>query len=1064
MTKGLPTRATPADNLAGQSEMQSVALQGPGVSRPAPIVVQRSAMTDVTDQLVKWGSERLAKESTKVNEAAYLEGQMAYQQGEAMENIKMGGNKWALEGYRVMDSQTISSSLLAAQQEEISQSGYALSPEDFRANYKARVDGLLEGKDPRTQKLVREQMLTQLPTLVGAHTKSHMEYKEKKNFESLERTIDVVSRDPTAVGQLVSFAKGGEGTASSGLSAERRQAAVVSGVTRAFANDNPLAYAALAGAGLLDEMSEKDVNAIRGAQAAFENRRRGEYNDALIQGERAIMDAVELGQDPSAAAEELSMLYAEHDITMNMADAGAVYSTAHTTKRADNRANASLYDEASLRGDWQTTAKITESIMVHFESGGRADAVSPAGARGTHQVMDGTNSDPGFGVRPAQDNSAEERARVGSDYWAMLHKRYSGDLEAVAIGYNAGPGNADKWLAGGRDYSVLPKRSETEPYAKNIMAALGNWKAPTGADRANIAQQRLNNTRERMAMETFEAMQPELSNLDSIFERGEIDRDEWKQRREDKYQEYGVARQQADVTHEIGVAEGVETALLAKRDKLAEDGAADDRINAMTNAQADLFTQRAQYNDVVNNPASGPGEVAAATGQLRVARQETFDKYDIAVADRGNTAAEEKMFTQMQTSLERNRTWREQEAEIAAATAGGYVSELPKDLQARAFKGAQDRIVNEHSENEAAGRYTEGQGNALIAEDVSAFYAKTGMVDPKVARHMSAAMRGTVIDKDGNPNPAIVDVVEQYAQLKAMNPRAADTMLDEAGRVLAEGILTRSSDGGAIAEGVRLVGVDLLGNKRVEDVDDFMARPEVIKRIDMVSRAFVNDRMSDDITFTSSNLGDKSAADRMALQSPDVLDVVSNEVSVELEKMQRISPNMRPDDMVDAAFAKVERRTEVIGGQVLHMGIDVRKAMFGDKANDFKHPGDVNSAVMDYLRTDAMRARHPFLNETVGTEYMPEWLQSTAGAILAAPTLLFGPDLGAGWTPSMGLKAALDVSATGVRPFDVYPAADGKSVVVQVSLPNGGTSEPITISLKDAGDAALKKHRQRLTK
>ena len=32
------------------------------------------------------------------------------------------------------------------------------------------------------------------------------------------------------------------------------------------------------------------------------------------------------------------------------------------------------------------------------------------------QVMDATNRDPGFGVLPAQDDSPEERARVGRDY------------------------------------------------------------------------------------------------------------------------------------------------------------------------------------------------------------------------------------------------------------------------------------------------------------------------------------------------------------------------------------------------------------------------------------------------------------------------------------------------------------------------------------------------------------------------------------------------------------------------------------------------------------------------
>ena len=32
------------------------------------------------------------------------------------------------------------------------------------------------------------------------------------------------------------------------------------------------------------------------------------------------------------------------------------------------------------------------------------------------QVLDGTNLNPGFGVKPAADNSPDERARVGRAY------------------------------------------------------------------------------------------------------------------------------------------------------------------------------------------------------------------------------------------------------------------------------------------------------------------------------------------------------------------------------------------------------------------------------------------------------------------------------------------------------------------------------------------------------------------------------------------------------------------------------------------------------------------------
>ena len=134
---------------------------------------------------------------------------------------------------------------------------------------------------------------------------------------------------------------------------------------------------------------------------------------------------------------------------------------------------------SSLEGEAGLPANLLSAVIQQESGGRRYDKdgnvlTSPAGAKGEMQVMDGTNVDPGFGVVPAQDNSLEERARVGRDYLAAMYDRYNGDLEATLVAYNAGPGNADKFVAAGKDYDVLPKKSETLPYVKNIMSDLSD--------------------------------------------------------------------------------------------------------------------------------------------------------------------------------------------------------------------------------------------------------------------------------------------------------------------------------------------------------------------------------------------------------------------------------------------------------------------------------------------------------------------------------------------------------------------------------------------------------------
>jgi len=109
--------------------------------------------------------------------------------------------------------------------------------------------------------------------------------------------------------------------------------------------------------------------------------------------------------------------------------------------------------------------------IEQVESGGRRNAVSPKGARGRMQVMPATARQPGYKVKPARDESEEEYTRVGKDYAMALLKNYGGDLEATLVAYNYGPGNANKWIASGRNKSDLPK--ETRNYITRVGKQLG---------------------------------------------------------------------------------------------------------------------------------------------------------------------------------------------------------------------------------------------------------------------------------------------------------------------------------------------------------------------------------------------------------------------------------------------------------------------------------------------------------------------------------------------------------------------------------------------------------------
>ena len=127
--------------------------------------------------------------------------------------------------------------------------------------------------------------------------------------------------------------------------------------------------------------------------------------------------------------------------------------------------------------DQESFDKLVKAVMM-AESGGRRYASdgktllsSPKGARGEMQVLDSTMRSPGYGVKPAQDDSPDERARVGRDVLRAMLSKYGGDLDKTLASYNWGPGNVDRWVSRGADFSQLPQ--ETQKYISVIKRRLG---------------------------------------------------------------------------------------------------------------------------------------------------------------------------------------------------------------------------------------------------------------------------------------------------------------------------------------------------------------------------------------------------------------------------------------------------------------------------------------------------------------------------------------------------------------------------------------------------------------
>ena len=117
---------------------------------------------------------------------------------------------------------------------------------------------------------------------------------------------------------------------------------------------------------------------------------------------------------------------------------------------------------ADLADRYDLSPALIEAL-VWQESRWRADAVSPAGARGFAQLMPGTAQD--LGVDP--DNPLAN-LEGGARYLREQLDRFDGDLELALAAYNAGPSRVARL---GR----VPRIRETQVYVAAIMGRLSDY-------------------------------------------------------------------------------------------------------------------------------------------------------------------------------------------------------------------------------------------------------------------------------------------------------------------------------------------------------------------------------------------------------------------------------------------------------------------------------------------------------------------------------------------------------------------------------------------------------------
>ncbi|WP_052726278.1 lytic transglycosylase domain-containing protein [Devosia epidermidihirudinis] len=157
-----------------------------------------------------------------------------------------------------------------------------------------------------------------------------------------------------------------------------------------------------------------------------------------------------------------------------------------------------LPDSAQLAAD-----RAAVYAIARQESMFQIDAISPAGARGLMQLMPGTAQDVAkqVGVDYSANRLVSDpayNALLGSTYLNKQLQRYGGSLALAAAAYNAGPGNADKWIKAYGDpradnvdpvvWVELIPFQETRTYVKRVLGNYLVYRERLGGERTTMQQ------------------------------------------------------------------------------------------------------------------------------------------------------------------------------------------------------------------------------------------------------------------------------------------------------------------------------------------------------------------------------------------------------------------------------------------------------------------------------------------------------------------------------------------------------------------------------------------------
>lgn len=207
-----------AEGLERRDEVQDplsrTRIQGPDTVPLSPVMSPRpSSFSRVGEngrklaEALSTGADLVNQYKKKKEDEWKLEGQMAFAEGRAEEDIRKQGNRYTTEGFMSMKAKVAGDELLQNEMDLITNQNYNLDSKSYQLGLNQRFKEMSDrvGKDPIAREMLASQAAEVFPKLVAAQVRANNDWRHAETMKSTRSVIvsTAMTDGPEATAQML---------------------------------------------------------------------------------------------------------------------------------------------------------------------------------------------------------------------------------------------------------------------------------------------------------------------------------------------------------------------------------------------------------------------------------------------------------------------------------------------------------------------------------------------------------------------------------------------------------------------------------------------------------------------------------------------------------------------------------------------------------------------------------------------------------------------------------------------------------------------------------------------